>query len=155
MKYQPLNFKGTEGVVELTQWFEKMETVFRISNCSMENQIKFSTCTLLGSALTWWNSQDAIEIETELMDKKIRTLAERQAKNKMKFDNNDQAQQASFPTAQCAQLTSLDGKKGSITLERRSTLWQTGEAKPQETDLNKKDKNEAKTDKTEHGMERA
>nr|GFA03729.1 reverse transcriptase domain-containing protein [Tanacetum cinerariifolium] len=44
------------GVVELTQWFEKMETVFRISNCSVENQIKFSTCTLLGSALTWWNS---------------------------------------------------------------------------------------------------
>ncbi|GJR67287.1 hypothetical protein Tco_0013352 [Tanacetum coccineum] len=56
MKCQPLNFKGTEVVVELTQWFEKMETVFRISNCSVENQIKFSTCTLLGSALTWWNS---------------------------------------------------------------------------------------------------
>ncbi|GJX24070.1 RNA-directed DNA polymerase, eukaryota [Tanacetum coccineum] len=47
---------GTKGVVELTQWFEKMETVFCISNCSVENQIKFSTCTLLGSALTWWNS---------------------------------------------------------------------------------------------------
>ncbi|GJZ82267.1 putative reverse transcriptase domain-containing protein [Tanacetum coccineum] len=44
------------GVVELTQWIEKMETVFRISNCSVENQIKFSTCTLLGNALTWWNS---------------------------------------------------------------------------------------------------
>ncbi|GKB87015.1 putative reverse transcriptase domain-containing protein [Tanacetum coccineum] len=56
MKCQPLNFKGTEGVVELTQWIEKMETVFRISNCSVENQIKFSTCTLLGNALTWWNS---------------------------------------------------------------------------------------------------
>ncbi|GJV55094.1 hypothetical protein Tco_1456099 [Tanacetum coccineum] len=37
----------TEGAVELTQWFERMETVFRISNCSVENQIKFSTCTLL------------------------------------------------------------------------------------------------------------
>ncbi|GJW56275.1 reverse transcriptase domain-containing protein [Tanacetum coccineum] len=47
---------GTEGVVELTQWFERMETVFRISNCSVENQIKFSTCTLLAGALTWWNS---------------------------------------------------------------------------------------------------
>ncbi|GJY43302.1 hypothetical protein Tco_0431515 [Tanacetum coccineum] len=46
MKCQPLNFKGTEGVVELTQWIEKMETVFRISNCSVENQIKFSTCTI-------------------------------------------------------------------------------------------------------------
>ncbi|GJW18188.1 reverse transcriptase domain-containing protein [Tanacetum coccineum] len=44
------------GVVELTQWFERMETVFHISNCTMENQIKFATCTLLGSALTWWNT---------------------------------------------------------------------------------------------------
>ncbi|GJR69054.1 reverse transcriptase domain-containing protein [Tanacetum coccineum] len=56
MKCQPLNFKGTKGVVELTQCIEKMETVFRISNYSMENQINFSTCTLLGNALTWWNS---------------------------------------------------------------------------------------------------
>ncbi|GKA29104.1 putative reverse transcriptase domain-containing protein [Tanacetum coccineum] len=56
MKCQPLNFKGTEGVVELIQWFEKMETVFSISNCSVENKIKFSTCTLLAGALTWWNS---------------------------------------------------------------------------------------------------
>ncbi|GJZ85150.1 putative reverse transcriptase domain-containing protein [Tanacetum coccineum] len=56
MKCKPLYFKGTEGVVELTQWFKRMETVFRISNCSMENQIKFSTCTLLAGVLTWWNS---------------------------------------------------------------------------------------------------
>ncbi|GJU86954.1 reverse transcriptase domain-containing protein [Tanacetum coccineum] len=192
MKCQPLFFKGTEGVVKLTQWFERMETVFRISNCTVENQIKFSTCTLLGVALTWWNShvrtvghdvayamtwtdlkkkmtdkycprseikklkvelwnlkvkgtdvlgynqrfqelallcvrmfseesdkiekyvgglpdmihgsvmasrpktmQDAIEMATELMDKKISTLAERQAENKRKLDNNNQAQQQS------------------------------------------------------------
>nr|GFA22442.1 reverse transcriptase domain-containing protein [Tanacetum cinerariifolium] len=31
-------------------------TVFCISNCIVENQIKFATCTLLRSALTWWNS---------------------------------------------------------------------------------------------------
>ncbi|GJV25075.1 hypothetical protein Tco_1377770 [Tanacetum coccineum] len=128
MKCQSLNFKGMEGFVELIQWFEKMEIVFSISNCSVENQIKFSTCTLLAGALTWWNShvrivghdvayelallcvrmfpeesekieryvgsltdmiygsvvaskpktmQEAIEIATELMDKKIRTFAER------------------------------------------------------------------------------
>ncbi|GJT67416.1 reverse transcriptase domain-containing protein [Tanacetum coccineum] len=56
MKCQPLFFRGTEGVVDLTQWFERMETVFRISNCTMENQVKFATCTLMGIALTWWNS---------------------------------------------------------------------------------------------------
>nr|GEV67847.1 putative reverse transcriptase domain-containing protein [Tanacetum cinerariifolium] len=56
MKCKPQYFKGTEGVVELTQWFERMETVFCISNCTVENQIKFATCTLFGNALTWWNS---------------------------------------------------------------------------------------------------
>ncbi|GJW01748.1 putative reverse transcriptase domain-containing protein [Tanacetum coccineum] len=193
MKCKPLYFKGTEGVVELTQWFERMETVFRISNCSVENQVKFSTCTLLASALTWWNShvmtvthdvaysmtwvdlrkkmtdkycprnemkkleaelwnlkvigtdvvkynqrfqelallcvrmfpeesdkieryvgglpdmihgnivasrpktmQEAIEMATELMDKRVSTMAERQAENKRKFENtsrNNQNQQ--------------------------------------------------------------
>ncbi|GJY69743.1 hypothetical protein Tco_0472725 [Tanacetum coccineum] len=56
LKCQPLNFKGTEGVVGLTQWFEKMKYVFHISNCTVTCQIKFATCTLLGNALTWWNS---------------------------------------------------------------------------------------------------
>ncbi|GJW13765.1 reverse transcriptase domain-containing protein [Tanacetum coccineum] len=190
MKCKPLYFKGTEGVVELTQWFERMETVFRISNCSVENQVKFSTCTLLASALTWWNShvmtvthdvaysmtwvdlrkkmtdkycprnemkkleaelwnlkvigtdvvkynqrfqelallcvrmfpeesdkieryvgglpdiihgnivaskpktmQEAIEMATELMDKRVNTIAERQAENKRKFENTSQNSQ--------------------------------------------------------------
>ncbi|GJW87582.1 putative reverse transcriptase domain-containing protein [Tanacetum coccineum] len=34
----PLNFKGTEGVVVLAQWFEKMESVFHISNCDWETK---------------------------------------------------------------------------------------------------------------------
>ncbi|GJS14031.1 putative reverse transcriptase domain-containing protein [Tanacetum coccineum] len=55
MKCQPLNFKGTKGVVGLSQWLEKMESVFHISGCAIENQVKFATCTLLGAALTWWN----------------------------------------------------------------------------------------------------
>ncbi|GJT38648.1 reverse transcriptase domain-containing protein [Tanacetum coccineum] len=190
MKCQPLNFKGIEGVVKLTQCVKKMETMFRVSNCSVENQIKLSTCTLLGNALTWWNShvrtvgndvayamtwtelkkkktdkyyprtkikklevelwdlkvkgtdvigynqrfqelallcvrmfpeesdkieryvdglpnmihgsvvaskpktmQEAIEIATELMDKRIHTFAERQTENKRKQDNNQQQQQ--------------------------------------------------------------
>ncbi|GJW18756.1 hypothetical protein Tco_0026192 [Tanacetum coccineum] len=53
---QPMNFKGTEGVVELTQWLEKMEYVFHISNYTVACQVKFATCTLQGNALTWWNS---------------------------------------------------------------------------------------------------
>ncbi|GJQ94425.1 reverse transcriptase domain-containing protein [Tanacetum coccineum] len=55
MKCQPLNFKGTEGVVGLSQWIKKMELVFHIRGCAVDNQVKFATCTLLGAALTWWN----------------------------------------------------------------------------------------------------
>nr|GEV79944.1 putative reverse transcriptase domain-containing protein [Tanacetum cinerariifolium] len=39
MKCQPLNFKGTEGVVGLTRWIEKIESVFQISGCAVENQV--------------------------------------------------------------------------------------------------------------------
>ncbi|GKC97789.1 hypothetical protein Tco_1168064 [Tanacetum coccineum] len=77
MKCQPLNFKGNEGVVGLTRWIEKMELVFNISGCTIENQVKFATCTLLGAALTWWNSQirtlclDAYSMTWEVLKKKI------------------------------------------------------------------------------------
>ncbi|GJX44039.1 putative reverse transcriptase domain-containing protein [Tanacetum coccineum] len=51
-----MNYGGTEGVVGLTCWFEKMETVFNISNCPLRYQVKYATCTLQDNALTWWNS---------------------------------------------------------------------------------------------------
>ncbi|GJY17925.1 putative nucleotidyltransferase, ribonuclease H [Tanacetum coccineum] len=56
LKCKPLDFKGTEGVVGLTRWFEKMESVFSISNCTASCQVKFVTCTLQDDALTWWNA---------------------------------------------------------------------------------------------------
>nr|GEY07454.1 putative reverse transcriptase domain-containing protein [Tanacetum cinerariifolium] len=48
VKCQPLNFKRTEGVVGLSQWLKKMDSVFHISGCAIDNQVKFATCTLLG-----------------------------------------------------------------------------------------------------------
>nr|GFC05824.1 hypothetical protein [Tanacetum cinerariifolium] len=125
LKCQPLHFKGTEGVASLSQWFERMESIFHISNCAVENQVKFATCTLHSVALTWWNThvktvghdaayglpdmihgsvvaskpktmQEAVEIATELMDKKIRTFVERETASKRKFENtsrNTQNQQ--------------------------------------------------------------
>ncbi|GJX16133.1 hypothetical protein Tco_0216965 [Tanacetum coccineum] len=102
-KCQPMNFKGTEGVVGLTQWFKRMETIFNISNYAVENQVKFATFTLHGVALTWWKSHvkivghdAAYGFATELMDKKIRTFVERQVENKRKFEDtsrNNQNQQ--------------------------------------------------------------
>ncbi|GKD67119.1 reverse transcriptase domain-containing protein [Tanacetum coccineum] len=77
MKCQPLNFKGNEGVVSLTQWIEKIKSVFNISGCAIENQVKFTTCTLLGVALTWWNSQmrtlgpEAYSMTWEVLKKKM------------------------------------------------------------------------------------
>nr|GEW62791.1 putative reverse transcriptase domain-containing protein [Tanacetum cinerariifolium] len=47
--------RWTEGVVGLSQWLKKMESVFHISSYAVDNQVKFATCTLLGAALTWWN----------------------------------------------------------------------------------------------------
>nr|GFB58858.1 putative reverse transcriptase domain-containing protein [Tanacetum cinerariifolium] len=45
LKCKPLDFKGTEGVVELTRWFEKMESVFSISNCTASNQQLAPMCS--------------------------------------------------------------------------------------------------------------
>lgn len=53
---KPHHFNGTEGAVGLVRWFEKLESVFRISNCKENCKVKYATCTLLDGALSWWNS---------------------------------------------------------------------------------------------------
>ncbi|GJX67527.1 reverse transcriptase domain-containing protein [Tanacetum coccineum] len=52
---KPHSFNGTEGVVGLKRWFEKMEQVFEIYKCAEEDKVKFAMCTFEGRALTWWN----------------------------------------------------------------------------------------------------
>nr|GFD52767.1 putative reverse transcriptase domain-containing protein [Tanacetum cinerariifolium] len=47
------SFNGTEGVVGLKRWFEKMEQVFKICKCIKDDKVKFAICTLKGRALTW------------------------------------------------------------------------------------------------------
>ncbi|GJS22659.1 putative reverse transcriptase domain-containing protein [Tanacetum coccineum] len=127
MKCQPLFFRGTEGVVDLTQWFERMETVFRIMTNDVvyamtwtdlkkkmttkycpRNEIKKIEAELMfpeetdkieryvgGMPDLIYSSvvaskpktmQEAIEMATELMDRRINTFAERQAENKRKFE---------------------------------------------------------------------
>nr|GEZ68979.1 reverse transcriptase domain-containing protein [Tanacetum cinerariifolium] len=49
LKCQPMCFQGTKGVVGLTRWLEKMESVFQISNCTVTCQVKFASCTLQGT----------------------------------------------------------------------------------------------------------
>ncbi|GJZ30039.1 hypothetical protein Tco_0575086 [Tanacetum coccineum] len=52
---KPHTFNGTEGVVGLKRWFEKMEQVFEICKCAEDDKVKFDVCTFEGRALTWWN----------------------------------------------------------------------------------------------------
>ncbi|GJX43706.1 putative reverse transcriptase domain-containing protein [Tanacetum coccineum] len=50
IKCDPQPFKDTEGAVGLCQWFEKLESVFRISDCKGRDKVKFATATLQGRA---------------------------------------------------------------------------------------------------------
>nr|GEY62943.1 reverse transcriptase domain-containing protein [Tanacetum cinerariifolium] len=115
LKFQPMNFKGTKGVIGLTQWVEKMESVFLISNCAIASQVKMFPeesakveryvgglpDMIHGSvkASKPQSMQEAIEFATEMMDKKMHTHVERQTGNKRKFEDtsrNNQNQQQPF-----------------------------------------------------------
>nr|GEW00480.1 hypothetical protein [Tanacetum cinerariifolium] len=76
LKCQPLNFKGTEGVVGL-----KIDKI--------ERYVDGLPDTIHGSVMATKpkTMQDAIEFATELMNKKINTWAERQADNKRKSND--------------------------------------------------------------------
>nr|GFB94194.1 reverse transcriptase domain-containing protein [Tanacetum cinerariifolium] len=75
LKCQPLNFKGTEGVVE----FDQVEKYVG----GLPDMIQGSVVESKPKTM-----QEAIEIANDLMDQKVRTFAERQAKNKRKLNDN-------------------------------------------------------------------
>ncbi|GJZ36820.1 putative reverse transcriptase domain-containing protein [Tanacetum coccineum] len=92
------NGDGSHSVVGLTRWIEKMESVFNISGCAIENQVKFATCTLLGAALTWWNGQirtlglEAYAMTWEVLKKKMTDKYCRRTQELMRLielDNDD------------------------------------------------------------------
>ncbi|GJR68149.1 putative reverse transcriptase domain-containing protein [Tanacetum coccineum] len=132
MKCQPLKFKGTEGVVELTQWFEKgncVQTVghdvayaitwedlkkkmtdkyclrtkikkledklWNLKSDKIERYVGGLPDMIHGSVVASKpkTMQKAIEIATELVDKKIHTFYKLQIENKRKQDDNQQQQQ--------------------------------------------------------------
>nr|GEY12069.1 hypothetical protein [Tanacetum cinerariifolium] len=124
LKCQPLPFKGTEGVASLSQWKLEMELwdlkvkgtdlasytqrfqelallcerMFSEEFDKIENYVGGLPDTIHGSVVAskLKTMQEAIKIATELMDKKIRTFAERETASKRKFKNtsrNTQNQQ--------------------------------------------------------------
>ncbi|GJT45856.1 putative reverse transcriptase domain-containing protein [Tanacetum coccineum] len=124
----PLNFKGNEGVVGLTRWIEKMESVFNISGCAIENQevLKkkmtdkyYPQSEIKKLEIELWNLKssipktldETIELANDLMDQKLRTYAERQTDNKRKADdssrNNHGHQQQPFKRQNVAKVYNM------------------------------------------------
>ncbi|GJU86221.1 putative reverse transcriptase domain-containing protein [Tanacetum coccineum] len=93
-----LKVKGTD-VVTYNQRFQELalmcDRMFPEESDKVEKYVGGLPDMIHGSVMATKpkTMQDAIEFATELMDKKISTLAERQAENKRKLDNNNQTQQ--------------------------------------------------------------
>ncbi|GKB67108.1 putative reverse transcriptase domain-containing protein [Tanacetum coccineum] len=106
LKFKPLNFKGTKGVcadvVEFTREIKKLEIeLWNLKVKELDEVEKYVgglPDMIQGSVMASKpkTMQDTIEFATELMDHKIRSLANNQAKNKRKLDDssrNNQNQQ--------------------------------------------------------------
>nr|GEZ04524.1 hypothetical protein [Tanacetum cinerariifolium] len=85
LKCQPFNFKSTEGVIGLTQW-----RMFPEESDQVEKYVGRLPDMIQGSVIASKpkTMQEAIEISNNLMDQKVHTFADRQAKNKKKLDDN-------------------------------------------------------------------
>lgn len=53
--YESNPYNGSRGVISLTLWFEKTESVFEICDCPEESKVKFAPCTFTDRALSWLN----------------------------------------------------------------------------------------------------
>ncbi|GJX93944.1 hypothetical protein Tco_0348530 [Tanacetum coccineum] len=118
---KPLSFKGTREWLSYPMVWKNGGSVFRISNCSVENQV--SSLLYVGGlpdmihgnivASKPKTMQEAIEMATELMDKRVSTMAERQAENKRKLENisrnNQNQQQQQNKKQHTGRDTLLDG----------------------------------------------
>ncbi|GKE62479.1 reverse transcriptase domain-containing protein, partial [Tanacetum coccineum] len=132
---QPRNFSGTEGVVGLARWFEKIELVFRISNCplnsqKLENELwnlcvkgtdvasytqQFQELTLLCPRMVPEENDKIKRFIWGLPDNiQVHVYAARSAEQKRKFDNNPQGnrvQQPPFKRQNVAQAFTVDNNE--------------------------------------------
>ncbi|GJV58323.1 putative reverse transcriptase domain-containing protein [Tanacetum coccineum] len=102
MKCQPLKFKGTEGIVGLTRWIEKID--------GLPDNIYGNVKSARPKTL-----DETIELDNDLMDQKLRTYAERQSDNKRKADdssqNNHGHQQQPFKRQNVAKVYNMGTSK--------------------------------------------
>ncbi|GKA44457.1 hypothetical protein Tco_0737181 [Tanacetum coccineum] len=97
-------------------------------NYSVENQIKFGTCTRLGSALTWWNSH-------------VKTVGHDVAHAMTWINLKRKMTDKYYPRGK---IKKLEVEMFNLKLKLPMWKWIS----------DKRTKNQAKTDKTEHGMEK-
>ncbi|GJV81520.1 hypothetical protein Tco_1517390 [Tanacetum coccineum] len=53
----PKEYDGKGGAVVLTCWIEKIESVYDMSGCNIDQKVKYTAGSFVGKDLTWWNSQ--------------------------------------------------------------------------------------------------
>nr|GEW19340.1 reverse transcriptase domain-containing protein [Tanacetum cinerariifolium] len=51
----PKDYDGKGGAIVYTRWTKKMESVHDMSGCGDNQKVKYTTSSLIGKALTWWN----------------------------------------------------------------------------------------------------
>nr|GEW36671.1 putative reverse transcriptase domain-containing protein [Tanacetum cinerariifolium] len=101
MKCQPVNFKGTKGVVGLIRWFEKMETRFQELNmfCTkMVPEEEDRVRKFIGGLPKYIQRnvivveptrlQDAVHISNNLMDQNLKGYAMKNVENKKRLEVN-------------------------------------------------------------------
>nr|GEW28453.1 hypothetical protein [Tanacetum cinerariifolium] len=131
-----LKVKGTD-VVSYSQRFQEpalmCTRMFPEESDKIKRYVDGLPDMIQGSVMTSKpkTMQDAIEFTTELMDKKISTLAERQAENKRKLDNNNQAQQQppkkqGVAIAYTARPDERKGSPAATNNQRNLTCYECG-----------------------------
>nr|GEX70765.1 reverse transcriptase domain-containing protein [Tanacetum cinerariifolium] len=115
--------EGTDGVIELTRRFEKLEIVFYISNCPPKYQVKYATSTLQNSALTWWNSHknEVQKMEIELWNLTVKgndltAYTKRSVENKRRMESNPRDNRGQQPPF----------KRQNTTMENVARAYTTG-----------------------------
>nr|GEV05103.1 hypothetical protein [Tanacetum cinerariifolium] len=121
-------FSRTKGIVGLTRWFEKIETVFNITNCPLSVDVAYAikwaglmklmtevycprnevqkietelwNLTVKGNDLTSYTQrlQDVIRIANQLMDKKLQGYAARSVENKRRMECNSMDNRGQQPS---------------------------------------------------------
>nr|GEV77302.1 transposon Ty3-I Gag-Pol polyprotein [Tanacetum cinerariifolium] len=122
----------TKCVVGLSQWIEKMESVFYISGCATDNQVKFATCTLLELALM---CTKFLAGETEKVDKYISGLLDNIYKNVMSarpktLDETIELANDLMDLKNCPKLKTRVNGSGNAVAQRRAYALGGRDASP-------------------------